>query len=1074
MKFGNTKPKNLMVMKVFELHNKIYRFAGLILLCFFVFGQTMAQEKAKAKIKSINATLKVTDEQGKSIVGASIVIGEGVIHAVSGNNGEFSFQALPSDFVTVSNYGFEKKVVLVSDLEKDNVIVLTKSKPFMTSDDDVPLPFTTLKKRHLTGGYNVLSGSILDKYPSTDIRNAFTGLTPGLNVQENHGAPGLTAEESLSVFRFSDKVSVTSRGRNMMYIIDEIPTDITEMPLDPSEIESVTVVKDIVGKSMFGPAGADGIVFIKTKRGRTNERIINVNVEDGVSMVDRFPEFVGGADYARLNNLARTNSGLTPLYSEADIAAYEKNDPYDMLHPNVNYREMMLKNSMAFRRANVSSTGGTDRVRYFAYLGYDGDGDIYKIGAKSDYNRLNTRSNIDLKVNDFINVQFDFFGGLSIRRSPNYTYDSEFTSEGTDNPALDIVEFGTVINDISNTPPIAFPVYANNDPSLKYPWYAVSQSYQQNPIGNLMKNGYYTETSRMGAFNVALDYDMSGILKGLKSRSYIGFNAFNLLRVGKAEDYDAYTVAPDAAATTGYKLTKHSSHSQVDQADQAKLHDFYYMRFAVYENLNYTKTFGKNSFETSATYFLSKISRNGIEEPQRQQNGIASLLYSYDDKYSIHGVVNYAGSSSYSEAERYQWSPSVGVSWIVSEESFLKNVKFIDYLKLRGETGVLAFESFRGPFGYRDRWNNTTDGTAFGAWTSSQWFGSATDASVPRVVQSRTGNPLLTWEKRHETNAGLEALMFGRKLYMELNYYNNLRDGIINSPRSLPYVVGVSSWLPVFNEDKIRYVGLEAALQYTAEKGDLKYSFGGNASIQNTNYVSYDEPAYRNAYQIREGKPADAIFGQTYLGKFASDEEALQVPQLYDAVLHKDDLKYKDMNGDGVVDDNDQSQIGHSTPRLIYGLNVKLGYKNVDLTVVGTGYAMYDIMLNNKYYWSGWGDNNYSAFVRDNIGGAYPRLTYYQVNNNFVSSNFWLTKGGFFKIQNVEVAWNVPVKKLAWSGVRQVRIYARGANLLTFTKVKDIDPEAKNSGLATINYGDSDRGTYPLFKTFSGGLKLTF
>ncbi|MBL7969313.1 MAG: SusC/RagA family TonB-linked outer membrane protein [Prolixibacteraceae bacterium] len=1061
-------------MRIYDLKYKNIRFASLLLLCLFIVGKTFAQDPVEVKIKKVDATLKVTNEQGAAISGATVVIGEGIIHAVTDANGEYSFKAAPNDFVTVSAFGYERNVVLVSDLDVAKPVVLVKAKPFMTSADNVPLPFTTIKKRHLTGGYNVLNGNILDKYPSTDIRNALTGLANGLNVEENHGAPGLTAEESLSVFRFSDKITVSSRGRDMIYIIDEVPTEITEMPLDPGEIESITVVKDIVGKAMFGPAGADGIVFIKTKRGRTNERIINVNVENGVNMVDRFPEFVGGADYARLNNLARTNSGLTPLYSEDDIAAYEKGDPYDMLHPNVNYRDMLLKNSMAFRRANVSSTGGTDKVRYFAYVGYDGDGDIYKIGPKADYNRLNTRSNIDLKVNDFINVQFDFFGGLSFRRSANYTYDPEFTSEGTDNPALDIVEFGTVINDITNLPPIAFPVYANNDPSLKYPWYAVSQSYQQNPIGNMMKNGYYTETSRMGAFNVALDYDMSGILKGLKSRSYIGFNAFNLLRIGKAENYDAYTITPDATVAEGYKLTKHSSHSQVDQSDMAKLHDFYYMRFAAYENLSYEKTFGKNSIEASATYYMSKISRNGIEEPQRQQNGIFSALYSFDDKYNIHGVVNYAGSSSMSEDERYQWSPSIGASWIVSDESFMKDVKFIDYLKLRAETGVLAFESFRGPFGYRDRWNSTTDGTAFGAWTSSQWFGSATDASNPRVVQSRTGNPLLSWEKRRELNAGFDALMFKRKLYMEVNYYNNLRDGIITSPRSLPYVVGISSWLPVFNSDKLRYYGVETALQYTDQKGDFKYSFGGNATIQNTRYEKYDEPAYRFDYQFREGRPSDAIFGQTYLGKFASDAEALEVPQLFDAVLSKDDLKYKDMNGDGVVDDNDQSQIGHAAPRLLYGLNVKLSYKNVDMSIVGTGAAMYDIMMNSKYYRNGWGDNNYSVFVRDNINGAYPRLTYYQINNNFVTSDFWLTKGGYFKIQNVEIAWNVPVKKLAWSGVRQVRLYARGANLLTISKVKDIDPEAPSSGLATVSYGDNDRGSYPLFRTFSGGLKLTF
>jgi hypothetical protein len=302
---------------------------------------------------------------------------------------------------------------------------------------------------------------------------------------------------------------------DMIYIIDEIPTNITEMPLDPGEIESVTVVKDIVGKSMYGPAGANGIVFIKTKRGRANERILNANAEFGTSAIDRMPDWVSGADYARLNNIARVNSGLEPQYTDADIEAYAKNDPYDLYHPSINFREMMLKNTMKFQRVNVSSTGGSDRVQYYSYLGYAGEGDIYKIGAPADYNRLNARSNVDIKINDFLKIQFDFFGGLAFRKSANYGWDAQFTSEGTDNPVLTITELPSVLDDITSTPPIAFPVYANNNPELKYPWYGVSANYNTNPIGNIMKNGYYTESGRTGAFNVALEYDMSHITKGL-------------------------------------------------------------------------------------------------------------------------------------------------------------------------------------------------------------------------------------------------------------------------------------------------------------------------------------------------------------------------------------------------------------------------------------------------------------------------------------------------------------------------------------------------------------------------------
>jgi TonB-linked SusC/RagA family outer membrane protein len=1064
-----------MIMQLYYILTGKFRFIVMLLPVWLLSHYAEAQDITEKKVRSISVEIVVTDDQGKAIPKAQIVVGEGQIHTETDENGKNVFTASPEDFVTITARGYDRKAVVVGDLLSEPDVVLKSAKLFMSSDDDVALPFGTFKKRHLTNGSNVLRASQLEKYPSTDIRNAFTGLASGLNVRENQGGPGLSAEEELGMFRVDQKINVSSRGRGMVYIIDEIPTDITEMPLDPNEIESVTIVKDIVGKSLFGPAGAEGIIFIKTKRGRINERILNVNMETGINQVDRFPEWVDGADYARLNNMARINSGLEPLYSDSDIAAYAKNDPYDMYHPSINFRDMMLKDNAHITRMNVSSTGGNDFVQYYAYLGYAGEGDIYKIGAPADYNRLNARSNIDVKINDFIKVQFDFFGGLTFRRSPNYGWNTNFTSEGTNNPTLDITEFGTVINNITRIPPIEFPVYANNDPSLKYPWYAVSTRFRENPIGNLVKNGYYTESGRTGAFNVALDYDMSEILNGLKSRTYIGFNAFNLLRIGKAENYTAYIVTPGqtTAGNDTIRLTK--VYDGVDQAAQANLHDFYYQRFAVYETLSYDKSFGKSDLQTSFTYYLSKVSRNGIEEPERQQSGGLNALYSYDDKYSIHGVLNYAGSSSFSEENRYILSHAIGGSWVISEENFLSGVKFLDYLKLRAETGVLGYESFLAPFYYRDRWNHNMTGTVFGPISTNTWFGTTTDNQVYRTVPSRTGNPDIGWEKRREFNAGLDALMFDRKLYLEVNYYNQLRDGQISQLRSaIPLAAGISSWLPRSNFNQTRYFGVETALQYTNNDGKFKYSFGGNAVIQDSRIEKYDEPNYRNAYQSRVGTPIDAIIGLTYLGRFATDAETKLIPQLYDAELMAGDLKYLDLNNDGVVDDNDRSMIGRSAPRLYYALNVKLNYNNFELYLMGTGNAFYDQTLTNRYFQNGWGDDTYSKYVLDNVGKDYPRLTYHRVNNNFAFSDFWMTKGGFFKIQNAELAYNVPVKSFQWSGVRGFRIFARGANLFTFSKLKDVDPESVSSGIGTSSINDNDRGLYPLFKTFTGGIKLTF
>jgi TonB-linked SusC/RagA family outer membrane protein len=722
---------------------------------------------------------------------------------------------------------------------------------------------------------------------------------------------------------------------------------------------------------------------------------------------------------------------------------------------------MMLKNTMAFHRANVSSSGGNDVVQYSAYLGYNGEGDIYKLGATADYNRINNRANIDIKINDALKVEFDIFAGLSFRRSANYGY---ATSEGSG--YTDLVELNSAIDDITNTPPIAFPIYANNDPELKTPWYAVSTSYAMNPIGNLVGNGFYTERGRTGVVSSAIDYDMSGMIEGLSSRTFFSFSALNLVRIGQADNYIAYKVFPGVSETTGadtINLVK--AHDGVDNVNLVNLHDYYYQRFAFYERLNYDRTFGSNRLQSTLTYFLNQLTRNGYENPKRQQNIVLTGVYSINDKYSIQGVLNYTGTSSFDEGKRYELFPSVGASWVISEERFMANTKSVNYLKLRAEAGILGWESYLSPFLYRSAWTGTT-GTTFGPSSlTTRWFGTTNESTVYRTYPGRTGNPDLSWEKRKEISAGFDALMFNEKLSLEMTYYNNLRDGQISQvANSVPYLVGISSALPRFNHNKTRYYGVEAGIQLTENLGDFGYSLGGNAVIQNSKLVKYDEPAYRNDYQIRTGQAADTYYGQTYIGKFATDAEALEVPQLYDAVLKAGDLKYKDMNGDGFIDDNDMSAIGHSTPRLYYALNAKLRFKNFDFTVIGTGFAFYDIGLTNKYYWNGWGDNNYSNFVKENAGGAYPRLTYYKVNNNFVASDFWLTKGGYFKIQNVELAYNIPAEKLKIIRSRGMRIFARGANLLTLSPVKDVDPESINSGVEM----------YPLFRTFTGGIKLIF
>jgi TonB-linked SusC/RagA family outer membrane protein len=1072
-------------MKIMRFHHIIFqkfRFIGVLMLCLLFLGTVQAQKQKTAnptpkraannnKVRATSIILKVVDENGKPMPDAQVVVGEGAIHAVTNAQGMLTFQAFPTDFVTISASGFENTVALVQDIIVEKTVKMSQAKLYMTSADNVPLPFMTVKRRNLTSGSTVLNGSSFEKYPTTDLRNAFTGLVPGMDVIEKFGTTGESPEEKNGFWGAKEKVQMYFRGRAPMYIIDDVPTDITEMQLDPQEIESVTIMKDIVAKTMFGPQAADGCIFIKTKRGKKNEKILNVNVEYGTAFTDRFPGFTNGADYATLNNLAKTNSGLTPNYSADAIVNYGLNNPYSMKNPSNNYRDMMLKDSKSMQKVNLSSQGGTETVQYFVNAAYDGDGDIYKIGAVSDFSRISTRANLDIKINDLVKVKFDFYGGLTTRRSPNYGYNSNYgndvtsSSDGSYDKSKDIFEMDRVLGDITSISPIAMPVYANNDPTLVKPWYGVSSTFPDNPMGRLLNNGYYTETGRQGNTSLTLDYDLKNLLKGLTSKTFVDFQALDVLRIGKAEDYTAYTVVPTLTAKGADSSILTKVHDGVDMSGLAKLHDYYYQRFGVYQTFNYDRTFGKHAIQASATYYIAKSTYDRIEEPRRTLNAILSANYTFADKLSIQAVGNYAGTYSFSPSKRSVLFPAVGLGYVISDESFLKKVKFLDFLKLRAEVGENGYEAYTSPFYYNTVFSYNTSGTKFGPAPTTYWFGSSEDKTQYQTSPSRIGNPDLTWETRKEYSVGMEALMFKKRLSVDVSYYNNLRNGIITQiSNSLPYVAGNSGAIPWFNYNSTRYTGIETSLQYTEKIGNLQFSIGGSATTQASENVKLDEPNYRFPYQSHVGQSTTAYYGLVCIGKFATDDETLVVPQLFDATLHKGDLKYKDMNGDGVIDAQDVTKIGDTSPKLFYSVNIHVAYKGFDMTVVGAGRAFYDLPMTNKYYWNGWGDNNYSNFVLNNVGGAYPKLTYYQVVNNFQSSTFWLQPGGFFKIKNVELAYTLPQQVAYRLHTRGIRFFVRGTNLLTITKVKDVDPESVDSGITS----------YPLFSTYSAGLKLTF
>lgn len=904
------------------------------------------------------------------------------------------------------------------------------------------LPYVrSLEKRLSTGSATTYYECDLEKYPSTDLRNSFTGIVDGLTVTERSGMPGLHyAEEGL-------RGAISGRGFTPEFIVDGMPVYLSQLQLDPEEIESLTFVRDIADKALFGSRSAGGVIHITTRRGLSEGRRMRVGFESGVSVVDRSPEWVNGVEYARLQNQARINSGYKPTYSNSAIEGYMLQDPNNLMTPNVDYRKLMFKDTKPYYKANVSFDGGSERLSYCAYLGYAGEGDIFKVGSRADFNRLTVRTRLNAAITHDLEIDFGFAGGLSFRRSPRYG----------NSGSASVCEFDKAFANAVRTPAIEFPLIVSRDETTGNTVYGVSQNYGTNPYASLTENGFFTEKGRSGTVTASLTYDLHALLKGLKFRSYVGLDVFNMTRIGKNPDYTAVIYDPASGTTTK------TSHEGTQVSGKSIMGKWTHQGLFLHEKLSYDYHEGDHRVGAAAVFYLESVERSGNTYRERQQSLVGSFDYAFREKYLFQAVVNYAGSSMFRPGKRYGVFPSFGIGWVLSEEGFLCDSRWLDFLKVRAQVGVLGYDSF-GTQGLYEDYYTKSKGINFGPYTTNyQWLGSTNRYQSYVNTISRLGNPDLSWEKRRELTVGFDALLLRQRLSLELNYFSIKRDGIITNMSSvLPDIWGMDGVGTYENYNDIRYRGWEAALYWSDRIGQVSYTVGGSISTVRGKYLKYNEKVVYD-YQRVTGSEVGSYRGYVCLGKFASQEEIDASPrQLFDDAVQVGDLKYADLNGDGIVDSNDTRVIGNTNPKVNYSVSLRLRYRHFDLTIVGTGRAGFNTPLTNDWYWNGWGTDNYSAFVRDNIGGDYPRLSYVKSNNNFQKSTFWLRDGGYFKIQNIELGYDCRFRRA--SAFKNLRVFLRGANLWTLSGIKDVDPENIDAGVTE----------YPLYRTFTAGFKLTF
>lgn len=886
--------------------------------------------------------------------------------------------------------------------------------------------------------YSNCSAEDMEKYPTVNLLNSFTGVLPGLHVTENSGATGVRYN--------NDYISLFSRGFNITkYVVDGVLVEqLSEFQLSPQELDSAHLLNDIVSKVKFGPSIARGAIYLNTAKGLQSGRRITAGFECGVDAVDRFPEFVGGWDYAMLNNQARINTGRPVKFTDENLEGLKLANPMDMVNPNVNWRDMVLKTIRPLGKAYVTIKGGEKRLRYYGSLTYAGQGDMYKVCKEAGYHRINAKMNMDVDINDYFNISFDFIGGLTIRNSPYTGYRERSTTD-----------FTTILKRLNNYPSTIYPLYLDVDPVTNVRNYQTSSDYTVHPYASVAETGYYTETSRSALVDAKINYDFRSFAPGLKAQAMVSYNIYYLAVAGQSKDYLSWFVDEEGNRTQ----TTHQG--QADSEKQAN-GTGYLQDIQFHAKLFWDRTFGNHDIHVGGTYYRGKSAVSTSDNYHIQQNFILDANYSFAKRYNLELAVNTAGTSALKPGKRYAAFPAVGLSWVLTNEKFMQNCKALKYFKLRAQAGIIGVETFSDQYLWRSLYEKGGN-ISFGPYSNgNHWLGSENKSVATSTTVVRYANEDLGWEKMYELTAGFDARI-GKGFNIGFTYFNTLRDGVVTDISALlPMFYGVASVYA--NNNRYRYFGEEINLGYTGRSGDFQYRVGAfltlpqNILLKNSTNASYDavDPV---------GKSTGAIFGYECIGKFQTVDEISSSPtQTIGSDVQPGDLKYQDLNNDGKIDANDRHQIGDSSPKLLYAVNVNLRYKGFEVTVVGTGKAFFDIMQTNSYFWNGWKDTNYSVFVRDNIGGAYPRLSYDKIDNNFTNSTFWKADGSFFKIQNVELAYNFSFRKGNVLGINGLKVFARGANLCTLSAIKDVDPESIEAGVTL----------HPLFRTFTGGIKMTF
>ncbi len=1027
------------------------RQAGLLLMLVLL----MSGQLLFAQSRQVTGVVK--DPAGETIIGASVLEKGTTNGTITDFDGNFSLNVSSDKAVLVISYvGYKTQEISIAG---KNSLIVTLPEDTETLEEVVVVGYGAQKKESVVGAISQVSSKELLSSPAANVSQAIAGKISGVITTQTSGAPG------------SDDTQINIRGRatfagdgSPLILVDGVERSFSQIA--PDDIESISVLKDASATAVYGVRGANGVMLITTKRGKEQKPEVNLTANWQIQSPTRKDTYLDSYQSVTLLEEALANDGLPSQFSANDIEMYRKsvagqlNGLEAMLYPNVDWYDQVLKSSAPAQRYNVSVRGGTKRMRYYASGEfYDQKGlvknlsqDMYGNSSSPSYRRYAFRANMDLFLTKDLTFSVNFGTRFEERRGSN-------TNESNN--------YSETFYELNHTPGWLFPVsYEVQNGESTRTLYGGSSQYQNNIVGRLAQGGYYRATNTINETNFIVDYKLGWLTEGLSAKGMVSF------------DYDSYYKRLFSADFATYELNDRDNYTQIDAYNRFNTDgELAYSKatsttYKLYmeAQLNYARSFSAKHDVTAMVLYNQNDYRYNSELAKRYQGLVGRLTYGYDDRYLAEINAGYNGSENFIKGKRFGFFPAFSVGWRVSNEAFMEDTQnWLNNLKLRASYGQVGNDIYKvngvdQRFLYEEKWSQINNDYYFGS------------AGTTGIFEAQYPNLFVTWERAHKYNFGIEFGLWNGLLNGNIDFFHEKRNNILTQYLSRPQWVGVA--LAAGNLGETKNSGYEIELKHANHIGnDFNYSVGLTYSHASNEIVSMDEPASKTDYRKREGHPINQYFGLVCDGFVTqADIDGGNLPVSTFGTVKAGDLKYRDMNKDGFIDERDETFIGYSDiPENTFALTLGANYKGWGFSVMFQGVdhvsryydaeAMFAFVGGGKvkeHHLDRW---NPAVSEAENLARAkYPLLHYDSYgDHNQRGNSFFLKNGAFVRLKNIELSYTLPQNWIKVVGMSDCRLYVNANNLITWDHLDDLtDPESNGSN------------RYPIMKTVNFGVNIKF